>query len=62
MSDTTHDNRADWAEAVDSETDIDGSATFDLDGRQGSAILVWITDQGAGNTSVTVGEVEVNGA
>ena len=62
VSDTTHDNRADWAEAVDSETGIDGSATFDLDGRQGSTILVWITDQGAGNSSVTVGEVEVTGA
>ena len=62
VSDTVHDNRADWGEAVDSETGIDGSATFDLDGSNGAAILVWITDQGDGNSSVTVGEVEVTGA
>ena len=62
VSDTVHDNRADWGEAVDSKTGIDGSTTFDLDGRNGSAVLVWITDQGAGNNAVSVGEVEVAGA
>ncbi|MEA2703274.1 MAG: eukaryotic-like serine/threonine-protein kinase [Actinomycetota bacterium] len=62
VSDTVHDNRADWGPAVDSQAGIDGSATFDLGGTNGSAILVWITDQGADNSSVSIGEVEVTGA
>jgi serine/threonine-protein kinase len=62
VSDTVHTERADWGEAVDSKTGIDGSVTFDLGGRTASAVLVWITDQGADNSSVSVGEVEVIGS
>ena len=29
-----------------SKTSIDGDATFDLKGRRGAAVLVWITDLG----------------
>ncbi len=61
VSETVHQNRAGWGQAADAKAGIDGSATFDLGGRTGSAVLVWITDPGGGNTSVTVGEVEVTG-
>ena len=40
---------APWGAPVASQTDIDGSTTFALDGRQGSAILLWITNLGPTN-------------
>jgi eukaryotic-like serine/threonine-protein kinase len=62
VSDSVHNDRAGWGAAVDSKSGIDGSTTFDLHGADGSYVLVWITDQGAGNASVSVGEVRVTGA
>ncbi|HVF75971.1 MAG TPA: protein kinase [Acidimicrobiales bacterium] len=40
---------ADWGEPVDTKTAIDGNTTFDLQGRRGAAVLLWITDPGEGN-------------
>jgi tRNA A-37 threonylcarbamoyl transferase component Bud32 len=40
---------ADWGTPVDRRTAIDGTAVFDLDGRAGRAVLLWITDPGEGN-------------
>lgn len=37
-----------WGDALDARVDMDGSATFDLRGVRGSAILLWITDLGTG--------------
>ena len=38
----------DWGDPLDARVDMDGSATFDLRGVRGSAILLWITDLGTG--------------
>jgi hypothetical protein len=50
-----------WGPAVAAETDADGNATFDLGGRQGGAVMVWITDLGDGSDSMAVGEVRLRG-
>ncbi|HYX43859.1 MAG TPA: protein kinase [Acidimicrobiales bacterium] len=47
-----------WGEAAATRTGIDGSATFDLGGKRGSVVLVWITDLGEGN-AVSVGDVRL---
>ncbi|HEY5153804.1 MAG TPA: protein kinase [Acidimicrobiales bacterium] len=39
---------ADWGEPVSSKADIAGDATFDLGGRSGRRVLLWITDLGDG--------------
>jgi serine/threonine-protein kinase len=49
---------AEWGEAAASRTGIDGDTRFDLNGRQGAAVLVWITDLGDAN-AVSVGEVRL---
>jgi serine/threonine-protein kinase len=36
----------DWGQAVASKTNIAGGTDFDLQGRQGAAVLIWITDAG----------------
>ncbi|MFN2608321.1 MAG: protein kinase, partial [Acidimicrobiales bacterium] len=48
----------DWGTAVASKTGIDGNTSFDLQGHQGSVVLVWITDLGDA-TSVSIAEVAV---
>jgi len=35
-----------WGDAVATSTDINGNATFGLDGRTGSTVLLWITNLG----------------
>ena len=45
---------AQWGSPVASHV-VNGATTFDLHGRAGSAVLVWITDLGR-NQSVAVGE------
>jgi serine/threonine-protein kinase len=40
---------SDWGAAVDIKADITGDATFDLHGRSGGAVLLWITDPGPEN-------------
>ncbi|MDQ4096875.1 MAG: protein kinase [Actinomycetota bacterium] len=53
---------AEWGEPVASKNGIgDGSTTFSLEGRQGAAILLWITDLGPAN-QVGVAEVKVTGS
>jgi hypothetical protein len=48
-----------WGSPVDEESGIgEGSVTFDLRGRTGAAVLVWITELGEGN-SVAVGEARL---
>jgi serine/threonine-protein kinase len=49
---------ADWGAPVDTQTAIDGTATFDLGGKRGGAVLLWITDPGVGNKA-QVAEVVV---
>jgi hypothetical protein len=39
---------ADWGDPVDQRSGIAGNATFDLRGRQGRSVLLWITDLGDG--------------
>jgi len=47
-----------WGTPVASHV-VDGNATFDLHGRTGGAVLVWITDLGR-NQSVSVGEATLS--
>jgi len=50
-----------WGQAVATKkAGSDGSTTFDLDGRTGGAVLLWITDLGEGNTSVAIGELTLS--
>ncbi len=37
----------------------DGTTTFDLAGRTGGAVLLWITDLGEGNSVVSIGELRL---
>jgi hypothetical protein len=46
---------AQWGTPVDSHV-VNGPTTFNLHGKTGSAVLVWITDLG-GNDAVRVNEV-----
>jgi eukaryotic-like serine/threonine-protein kinase len=47
-----------WGQPVASKRGLDrGTTTFDLGDRRGGAVLLWITDLGAGNASVSVGEL-----
>jgi eukaryotic-like serine/threonine-protein kinase len=49
-----------WGEPRASATAVSGSHTFDVDGADGSAVLVWLTDVGdAGQAAL--GEIEVRG-
>ena len=49
-----------WGEPLDSKSNIDGaSATFDLKGRRGGAVLLWITDTGTSNRA-QVAELSVS--
>jgi serine/threonine protein kinase len=61
VSDSAHAGAppGDWGSVAASRTAIDGNASFDLQGRRGSVVLVWITDLGDAN-SVTVGGVSVS--
>ena len=48
-----------WGGAVDMKSGIDGDTTFDLKGRRGAAVLIWITD--LGETNVTqINDVRVS--
>jgi serine/threonine-protein kinase len=37
-----------WGQPVASENGVDGTATFDLEGHEGTAVMLWITDLGDG--------------
>ncbi len=50
-----------WGRAVASKkAGSDGSMTFDLDGRTGGAVLLWITDLGEGGSVVSIGELKLS--
>jgi putative peptidoglycan lipid II flippase len=51
---------ADWGNPVARATNISGSATFDLKGAEGAAVLLWITDLGTDN-QVKIAEVTLTG-
>jgi serine/threonine protein kinase len=59
VADGAKDALAGWGSPVATKTDIGGDVTFDLRGRQGSAVLLWITDLGQGNSSVSITEAKV---
>jgi hypothetical protein len=56
---TSHAQLAQWGAPVASHV-VNGTTTFDLHGRTGGAVLVWITDLGR-NQSVAVGEARLTG-
>ena len=49
-----------WGEPRASATAVSGSHTFDVDGADGSAVLVWLTDVGDSGQAA-LGEIEVRG-
>jgi serine/threonine-protein kinase len=49
-----------WGQPVAEQQRISGDATFDLHGRSGRAVLLWITDQGQGKQA-EVAEVALTG-
>ena len=60
MADTPKPTRQAWGQPVATKSGIgDGSTTFDLEGRTGGAVLLWITDLGQGNGSVSIGELRL---
>jgi hypothetical protein len=51
-----------WGEPLGKQEDIpEGTATFDLQGRKGSAVLLWITHVGTANR-VDISELKVEAA
>jgi len=50
---------AGWGEAVATKSDIDGNATFNLDGRTASTVLLWITSLGDSD-AVTLSDVHLS--
>jgi serine/threonine-protein kinase len=56
---TPKDTLAGWGQPVASRRAIPGSVAFDLDGTEGAAVLLWITDLGDGppRVRVEIGEV-----
>ncbi len=49
-----------WGEPVATKKGIaEGTTTFDLGGRTGGAVLLWITDLGAGKSVVSIGELRL---
>jgi hypothetical protein len=60
VADTPRATRQAWGEPVTTKSGIgEGSTTFDLGGRTGGAVLLWITDLGQGNSSVGIGELRL---
>ncbi|MDQ2826421.1 MAG: protein kinase [Actinomycetota bacterium] len=50
-----------WGPPVASNNNVGGGeTTFDLGGRSGGAVLLWITDLGTGNAAVSIGEVTLS--
>jgi eukaryotic-like serine/threonine-protein kinase len=60
VADAPRGSRQAWGEPVATKTGIgEGSTTFELNGRTGGAVLLWITDLGQGNSSVGIGELRL---
>jgi hypothetical protein len=61
VSDAPRATREAWGPPVASKkAGGDGSMTFDLDGRTGGAVLLWITDLGEGGSVVSIGELKLS--
>jgi tRNA A-37 threonylcarbamoyl transferase component Bud32 len=61
VSDAPRATRDAWGPPVASKkAGADGSMTFDLDGRTGGAVLLWITDLGDGGSVVSIGELKLS--
>jgi serine/threonine-protein kinase len=61
VADAPKPSRQAWGDPVATKSSIgDGTTTFDLGGRSGGAVLLWITDLGEGNTSVSIGELRLS--
>ncbi len=49
---------AGWGTPVTGQEGVEGTASFDLSGQQGGAVLVWFTDLGTGTpTQAVVNEI-----
>ena len=59
VSDVPHPSLAEWGTPVASRTGLDGPATFDLNGHEGGAVLLWITDTGV-DRKADVAEIVVS--
>ena len=60
VADAPRATRDAWGSPVATKRGVaDGSTTFDLGGRTGGAVLLWITDLGEGNSVVSIGELSV---
>ena len=65
VADSQKDELAAWGNPVAKKSDIDGSATFDLQGAKGAAVLIWITNVGtdpddSGRFHAVIAEVAVD--
>jgi serine/threonine protein kinase len=60
LADGPKQSLAEWGSPAASQDGIGGSATFDLSGKEGAAVLLWITKLGADNR-VEIAEVTVTG-
>lgn len=58
VADAPRQTLKEWGAPVTSNNDVGGGETsFDLGGRSGAAVLLWITDLGDVNAAVSIGEV-----
>ena len=60
VADGPRPTRQAWGVPAAAKTVNAGTTTFDLGGRTGGAVLLWITDLGQGNTSVSIGELKLD--
>ncbi|MEA2826125.1 MAG: eukaryotic-like serine/threonine-protein kinase [Actinomycetota bacterium] len=60
VADAPRASRAAWGPAVDSVKGVGAEATFDLSGKTGAAVLVWITNPTS--TAISIGDVKVTAA
>ena len=60
VADGARSTRAAWGAAVASKKGVGADATFDLDGKTATAVLVWITNPTS--TSLAIGDVKVTAA
>ena len=60
VADVPRETRAAWGEAVASKDGVGADATFDLDGQNGAAVLVWITNPTG--SVVSIGDVKLTAA
>jgi len=61
VADSPKGTRDAWGDPVATKKSVGaGTTTFDLAGRTGGAVLLWITDLGEGNSVVTIGELSLS--